>query len=282
MTPFAKPAGWWLCPNQPRCGHPAVLHDIGDYEDEAPRCCVPDCPCGQVPEAEPEPAPDASHDDRTLVTVRTRFADYLARSRARDTARDKALREVFAAALGDGDYPAGMTQNQRAPQHQDVPRTAEEAATRIVQNIYSLYALLPKHRQQKPAVRKAVDFAATVSEPETWRARIGSGKSIRDEANEHWCAVARQYICAVQAGDLPALADGDYPAGMSKPKQYQEPETATMTGTHDRGVLPSADPQHSDPQPVDPAEPARTQEQQQNPPAPPDTEINPEKDAARP
>ena len=176
MTPFAKPAGWWLCPNQPRCGHPAVLHDIGDYEDEAPRCCVPDCPCGQVPEAEPEPAPDASHDDRTLVTVRTRFADYLARSRARDTARDKALREVFAAALGDGDYPAGM----------------------------------------------------------------------------------------------------------SKPKQYQEPETATMTGTHDRGVLPSADPQHSDPQPVDPAEPARTQEQQQNPPAPPDTEINPEKDAARP
>src|ERR1700753_1013270 len=55
-TPLAKPAGWWLCPNQPRCGHPAVLHDIYDSEDEMPRCCVPGCPCGarpQVPVPEP-------------------------------------------------------------------------------------------------------------------------------------------------------------------------------------------------------------------------------------
>jgi hypothetical protein len=37
---------WWLCPNTPRCGHGAVLHDIEDYDDPLPRCCVEDCGCG--------------------------------------------------------------------------------------------------------------------------------------------------------------------------------------------------------------------------------------------
>jgi hypothetical protein len=38
---------WWLCPNAPRCGHGAVLHDIYDLEDTVPRCCVDGCDCGK-------------------------------------------------------------------------------------------------------------------------------------------------------------------------------------------------------------------------------------------
>jgi hypothetical protein len=39
---------WWLCPNSPRCPHGSVLHDVYDYEDESPRCCVDGCGCGDA------------------------------------------------------------------------------------------------------------------------------------------------------------------------------------------------------------------------------------------
>lgn len=38
---------WWLCPNEPRCPHGAVLHDFEDMEDDHPRCCVEGCDCGR-------------------------------------------------------------------------------------------------------------------------------------------------------------------------------------------------------------------------------------------
>lgn len=49
VAPVTPPPGaWWLCPNLPRCGHPAVLHDIEEYDDPVPRCCVDGCRCGAV------------------------------------------------------------------------------------------------------------------------------------------------------------------------------------------------------------------------------------------
>ncbi len=48
--PITRVDGWWLCPNQPRCGHGSVLHDIHgdlDWEDDVPTCCVEGCDCGQ-------------------------------------------------------------------------------------------------------------------------------------------------------------------------------------------------------------------------------------------
>jgi hypothetical protein len=40
---------WWLCPNEPRCPHGAVLHDVEDGEDTTPRCCAEGCGCGVQP-----------------------------------------------------------------------------------------------------------------------------------------------------------------------------------------------------------------------------------------
>jgi hypothetical protein len=40
------PVAWWLCPNTPRCPHGAVLHDVEDWEDMSPTCCVDGCGCG--------------------------------------------------------------------------------------------------------------------------------------------------------------------------------------------------------------------------------------------
>jgi hypothetical protein len=37
---------WWVCPNEPRCPHAAVIHDVYDSEDEVPRCCAEGCQCG--------------------------------------------------------------------------------------------------------------------------------------------------------------------------------------------------------------------------------------------
>jgi hypothetical protein len=34
---------WWLCPNEPRCPHGAVLHDVYDDQDTMPMCCA----CGK-------------------------------------------------------------------------------------------------------------------------------------------------------------------------------------------------------------------------------------------
>lgn len=76
MAPLTTPPdAWWLCPNQPRCGHGAVLHDVDDYDDPIPRCCVDGCPCGAIlgPPPPPDLAPDGcpTHDlaPGTLVTL---------------------------------------------------------------------------------------------------------------------------------------------------------------------------------------------------------------------
>lgn len=37
---------WWLCPNDPPCGHAAALHDVEDFGDPSPRCCFEGCTCG--------------------------------------------------------------------------------------------------------------------------------------------------------------------------------------------------------------------------------------------
>lgn len=42
--------GWWLCPNEPRRPHPAVVHDIEDdgrdWAEDIPTCCTDGCDCG--------------------------------------------------------------------------------------------------------------------------------------------------------------------------------------------------------------------------------------------
>lgn len=35
------------CPNEPRCTHPAFVHDIDTYEDPRPICCADGCSCGK-------------------------------------------------------------------------------------------------------------------------------------------------------------------------------------------------------------------------------------------
>lgn len=35
------------CPNEPRCPHPGLVHDIEDDADPAPRCCAEGCNCGK-------------------------------------------------------------------------------------------------------------------------------------------------------------------------------------------------------------------------------------------
>jgi hypothetical protein len=40
------PGSWWKCPNEPPCPHGGVVHDVHNLEDQVPRCCVEDCPCG--------------------------------------------------------------------------------------------------------------------------------------------------------------------------------------------------------------------------------------------
>jgi hypothetical protein len=44
----ARIEGWWLCPNEPRCAHPAALHDVEDFDDPTPRCCAEGCDCGAM------------------------------------------------------------------------------------------------------------------------------------------------------------------------------------------------------------------------------------------
>lgn len=37
----------FACPNEPRCPHSSLVHDIYDQEDEVPRCCAEGCDCGK-------------------------------------------------------------------------------------------------------------------------------------------------------------------------------------------------------------------------------------------
>jgi hypothetical protein len=41
-------SSWWLCPNTPPCPHTAVVHDICDWGDPAPTCCIDGCTCPAV------------------------------------------------------------------------------------------------------------------------------------------------------------------------------------------------------------------------------------------
>jgi hypothetical protein len=43
-------APWWMCPNEPGCPHPGLIHDIYDADDTRPRCCAEGCDCGKRPE----------------------------------------------------------------------------------------------------------------------------------------------------------------------------------------------------------------------------------------
>ena len=38
---------WWLCPNEPRCPHGAIIHDVYELGD-TPTCCVEGCGCGRT------------------------------------------------------------------------------------------------------------------------------------------------------------------------------------------------------------------------------------------
>ena len=34
------------CPNQPPCEHNGLVHEIDDWDDPSPRCCMDGCGCG--------------------------------------------------------------------------------------------------------------------------------------------------------------------------------------------------------------------------------------------
>jgi hypothetical protein len=36
----------WACPNDPPCQHTAYVHDIGERDEPAFRCCIDGCACG--------------------------------------------------------------------------------------------------------------------------------------------------------------------------------------------------------------------------------------------
>ena len=50
-------ADWWRCPNDPPCPHAAVYHDVYDYDDPFPRCCMAACDCGRSAQRGAEGAP---------------------------------------------------------------------------------------------------------------------------------------------------------------------------------------------------------------------------------
>ncbi len=47
VAPGVSESGWWLCPNDPPCPHVGVVHDIADWDDPIPTCCVEGCRCGK-------------------------------------------------------------------------------------------------------------------------------------------------------------------------------------------------------------------------------------------
>lgn len=52
-----RPGPWLACPNTPPCPHPGLIHDIEDYDDPSPTCCVDGCRCGA-----PEPIAEGASD----------------------------------------------------------------------------------------------------------------------------------------------------------------------------------------------------------------------------
>lgn len=39
--------GLLACPNEPSCGHPALVHDTDQLNQPHPLCCTPGCTCGR-------------------------------------------------------------------------------------------------------------------------------------------------------------------------------------------------------------------------------------------
>ena len=35
------------CPNDPPCVHAAFMHDVEDWDDPSPTCCIDGCTCGR-------------------------------------------------------------------------------------------------------------------------------------------------------------------------------------------------------------------------------------------
>jgi hypothetical protein len=44
LIPFST----YRCPNEPPCPHPALAHDIEDYDAMQPVCCADGCTCGRA------------------------------------------------------------------------------------------------------------------------------------------------------------------------------------------------------------------------------------------
>jgi hypothetical protein len=77
-----------------------------------------------------------------------------------------------------------------------------EAISRLAESVLDLYAELPHHRQQKPEIVKAVEFATSVNEPETWRARHVSIHDVREQARGYWSVLCLEYQASRQAGEI--------------------------------------------------------------------------------
>lgn len=52
---------WLPCPNEPRCPHAGIIHDIYDAEDQVPRCCAEGCDCGKRPAGRDGPLTKAEY-----------------------------------------------------------------------------------------------------------------------------------------------------------------------------------------------------------------------------
>ena len=61
-------------PNEPRCPHAAVIHDVHDDEDEVPRCCAEGCMCGYRLKEGPMTREEYAAFVATIVTAATREA----------------------------------------------------------------------------------------------------------------------------------------------------------------------------------------------------------------
>jgi hypothetical protein len=52
-------SGLNACPNDPRCPHPDVVHDIFEWGDPRPMCCVGGCYCGHASDCQIRTRPPA-------------------------------------------------------------------------------------------------------------------------------------------------------------------------------------------------------------------------------
>jgi hypothetical protein len=55
MAAPGEDRAWWRCPNDPPCPHAGLFHDVEDFDDPSPRCCVDGCDCGGSPLGDARP-----------------------------------------------------------------------------------------------------------------------------------------------------------------------------------------------------------------------------------